>query len=111
MKTTKGKLRNITTGILHTNIGDVYIFLEEYLNEKGIMTHQLPSACRALQPILKRKLNKTWFDELWVKDGLDAIVEIDNITDEEKTEFWKSYEVYASEMWNVIKDKTVIVRT
>ena len=31
MKTTNGKLRNITSGILHTKVQDVYSFFEEYL--------------------------------------------------------------------------------
>jgi len=109
MKTTNGKLRNITTGILHTQIGDVYTFFEDYLDAKGIMTHQLPSAGRALESILKTKLDKEWFEKVWTKTGLDEPVEIPDLTDQEKKDFWKQYEINASEMWDKIKDKTIAV--
>ncbi len=111
MKTTKGKLRNITTGILHTDIGGVYTFLEEYLGEKGIMTHQLPSACRALEPILKTKLSEEWFTDEWIKEGLDEEIEVEDMTDFERGEFWADYKKKASEMWNKIKDKIIVVKT
>jgi hypothetical protein len=110
MKTTVGKLRNITTGILHTAIGDVYEFLEEYLDAKGIMTHQLPSACRALEPILKSKLPETWFVKEWVKAGLDVEAECPDLTEDEKKVFWESYEEHAGKLWDKIKDKTIIVQ-
>jgi len=109
MKTAKGKLRNITTGILHTNIGDVYLFLEEYLDVKGVMTHQLPSACRALNPILKKKLSKDWFTKEWQKNGLNEPIELPNLTKQEKILFWKKYEILSSKMWDKIKDKTIVV--
>lgn len=111
MKTTKGKLRNITSGILHTEIGDVYLFFEEYIGMKGIMTHQLGSACKAIEPILRTKFGKMWFTDEWIKDGLNVMVEVPDLTAEEKELFWKHYHAYASEMWDKIKDKTIIVKT
>jgi hypothetical protein len=110
METTKGKLRNITTGILHTNIDDVYLFLEEYVGAKGIMTHQLGSAVKALTPILQTKLSDEWFREEWIKVGLDKVIEITDLTEEEKIKFWKEYEVYSSELWKSIKNKAIIVK-
>lgn len=110
MKTTKGKLRNVTSGILHTEVGDVYKFYEEYIGEKGIMTHHIPSAFKALQPILKTKLSEEWFNEEWIKEGLNEPVEVADLTAEEKAEYWKQFNVYASEMWNSIKDKTIIAQ-
>jgi len=109
MKTTKGKLRNMTTGILHTEIGHVYEFIEEYTGEKGVMTHQIPSACRALEPILKTKLTAEWFTNIWDKEGLEIEVECPDMTEDEKQEFWKSYGEYSATMWDKIKDKTIIV--
>jgi len=55
MELTTGELRNITTGILHTEIGDVYLFFEKYLGCEGIMTHQIPSACRHFDKKKKKK--------------------------------------------------------
>lgn len=100
----------MTTGILHTTIGDVYEFIEEYTGEKGVMTHQIPSACRALVPILKTKLPPEWFNEIWLKDGLDEPCEVSDLTDEEKRSYWSEYGAYASAMWDSIKDKTIIVK-
>ena len=94
---------------MHTNIGDVYLFLEAYLGQEGIMTHQIPSAFQALQPIIKTKLGEQWFNKEWIKTGLDAEVVVADLTDDEKKEFWKEYEVYASQMWDKIKDKTIAI--
>lgn len=110
METTKGKLRNMTTGILHTNIGDVYEFLEKYLGAEGIMTHQIPSACRALEPFLKAKLSEEWFTKVWEKDGLDEPAQITDLTQEEKKIFWESYGEFASALWDKIKDKTIAIK-
>jgi hypothetical protein len=111
MKTTVGKLRNITTGILHTNIGDVYKFIEDYTGEQGIMTHQLPSACEALTPILKRKLIKRWFEPVWQKEFLDDEVEVPDMTEEEKQEYWKSYGEHSAKIWDLIKHKTIVIKS
>lgn len=110
MKTTKGKLRNITTGILHTDITDVYVFLDEYLDMGGAMTHQIPSAFRALEPILKKKLPEEWFTNEWIKTGLDEVVEITDLSPEELKTFWEQYKIYASAMWDKIKNKTIVVK-
>src|SRR5690606_34745779 len=102
MKTTVGKLRNITTGRLHTDIGQVYTFIEDYTGEKGIMTHHLPSACPALQEILKRKLDSSWFDGEWQREGLDTEVDVPDLTEEERKEFWERFNKANAEMWEAI---------
>lgn len=109
MNTTKGQLRNITSMILHTNIGDVYTFFEKYVGAEGIMTHHLPSAGRAIKPILENKLSDEWFTDKWIKEGLDEKVELPDLTDDEKKQFWESFEKFNSSMWDSIKDKTIIV--
>jgi hypothetical protein len=110
MKTTKGALRNMTSGRLHTDIGQVYQFIEEYTGEKGIMTHHIPSACRALLPILKTKLGPEWFTDEWIKEGLSESVEVSDLTVEERKLFWDSFNGYAAELLDSIKDKTIIVK-
>lgn len=111
MQTTKGKLRNITTGILHTNIDDVYSFIEDYTGEEGIMTHHLPSAAQALNPILRTKLPEEWFTNEWIKEGLDEPIELTDLTKEEKEQFWESFGEYAANLWSKIKDKAIVVHT
>lgn len=112
MKTTKGKLRNMTTGRLHTEIGDVYQFIEEYIGEKGIMTHHLPSACPPIQTILKRHLPEEYFNGQWIQTsqqmhGLSDIVEIPDMTEDERKEFWETFNKHAADLWDSIKDKTI----
>lgn len=111
MKTTKGELRNITTGILHTEIGKVYEFFINYLDMKGIMTHNLPPAYRAIEPIMVRKLAHLpeYFTKEWIKTGLDEAVEIPDLTSEEREEFWSAYQKYNGETWDSIKDRTIII--
>ena len=101
MKTTVGKLRSITTGILHTEIGDVYKFFEEYTGQKGIMTHHLPSAFKAIKPVLQSKLPPEWFAEVWQKEGLNVDVDVPDMTEDENKEFFVKFNEYNSEMWNV----------
>lgn len=47
------RLRNLTTGFLHTEIGHVYEDLGEITGAKGLMTHMLPRAMRAVKPWLR----------------------------------------------------------
>lgn len=110
METTFGKIRNVTSGILHTNIGDVYEFYDQYLDAPGIMTHHIPSAFKALQPILKNKLDDKWFTDEWIKEGLDEAYVIPDLTQEEKNAFWVSFGIYAGDLWDSIKDKTITVK-
>lgn len=111
MRTTKGALRNITTGRLHTDIGQVYKFIEEYTSEKGIMTHHIPSACPVIQEILKRHLSVEWFTDEWIKTGLDEIVEIPDMTEDERMEFWDEFNKRAADLWDSIKDKTIVIQS
>lgn len=109
MKTTLGKLRNVTSGILHTKIDDVYKFYEEYVKAEGIMTHQLPSAFKALLPILKTKLPEKWFTEEWIKEGLNEVVSVPELTEDELKTFWRSYSENAAHIWDAIEDKAIII--
>ena len=98
MKTTKGELRNITSGTLHTNIEDVYKFFNEFTGQRGMMTHHLPSAAKAIMPFLKSKLSDEWFTDEWIKDELDAVVEIADPTEDEKTDFWEKFHKFNMEL-------------
>lgn len=45
------RLRNLTTDKLHTQISDICEDIEFLVGEKGIMTHMLPNACKALKRV------------------------------------------------------------
>jgi len=55
------RIRNLTTGILHTRIEHVYEDLEHLTDAKGIMTHMLPNVCRAIEPWLRERITDERF--------------------------------------------------
>jgi len=59
------RLRNLTTGRLHTDIGHVYEDLGEITGQQGLMTHMLPRAMRAVEPWLREHVTdlRFWDDE------------------------------------------------
>ena len=47
------RLRNLTTGRLHTEMGHIYEDLELITGMKGLMTHMLPRALKSVEPWLR----------------------------------------------------------
>lgn len=62
------RLRNLTTGRLHTEIGHVYEDLETLTGERGLMTHMLPRALRSVEPWLREHV----IDPRFWDDGYDT---------------------------------------
>ena len=60
------RLRNLTTGRLHTKMGHIYEDLGIITGETGLMTHTLPLALRAVEPWLREhvKDKRLWDGEL-----------------------------------------------
>ena len=50
------RLRNLTTGRLHTEMGHIYEDLGWLTGESGLMTHMLPRAMDAVRPWLEEKV-------------------------------------------------------
>ena len=98
------RLRNLTTGILHTDIGHVYEDIEYFIGEKGIMTHMLPRACMALQHYLKSKLEARFFDQKLDINHVGEIL-IDPMGAEDLILFWEKYK----SMPNPIDGKKVLI--
>jgi hypothetical protein len=59
------RLRNLTTGRLHTQIECVYADLEQITGQPGLMTHMLPRASRAIEPWLRQHVvdQRFWEDK------------------------------------------------
>ena len=55
------RLRNLTTGRLHTPIGNIYEDLEFITGETGLMTHMLPRVMRAIRPWLQEHVTDARF--------------------------------------------------
>lgn len=54
------RLRNLTTGRLHTKMEDIYEDLETVIGE-ALMTHMLPRAIRAIEPWLREHVKDQRF--------------------------------------------------
>lgn len=50
------RLRNLTTGRLHTEIGHIYEDLGNITGETVLMTHTLPRVMRAVEPWLREQI-------------------------------------------------------
>lgn len=56
------RLRNLTTGLLHTNMGHIYEDLEYLTGARGVMTHMIPRLMMSIRPWLKKRVTD---DRLW----------------------------------------------
>lgn len=88
---TNQRLRNITTGRLHTEMGDIYEDVELLTGEEGVMTHQLPNAIRAMEPWLKKKVADLRFWDGKYDPSHEGETPIEPMNSEEKAEFFKRY--------------------
>lgn len=58
------RLRNLTTGRLHTEVSHYYEDLETLTDWHGLLTHQLPRVSEAITPWLKEVVrDKRFWDE------------------------------------------------
>jgi hypothetical protein len=55
------RLRNLTTGRLHTEMGHIYEDLGMLTGEQGLMTHMLPRAMKAVEPWLREQVKDERF--------------------------------------------------
>jgi hypothetical protein len=55
------RLRNLTTGRLHTEMDHIYQDLEFIIGEKGLMTHMLPRVMDAIEPWLIQQVTEPRF--------------------------------------------------
>ena len=55
------RLRNLTTGLIHTDMVHVYIDLGSIIGEPNLMTHMLPRAMRAIEPWLREHVTDQRF--------------------------------------------------
>ncbi len=85
------RLRNLTTGRLHTKMEDIYADIDMLTGEAGVMTHMLPNACRALEPYLRDVAPDA---RLW--DGAYDVshtgqIAVPQMNAEQRAEFWKRF--------------------
>ena len=84
MKISVLRLRNLTTGILHTKVEDIYTDLENITGETGLMTHMLPRVLNAITPFLKKHITDPIFWNNTFCPELTGEIEIPTPTVEER---------------------------
>ena len=98
------RLRNLTTGRLHTDIGCVYEDLEMLTGAKGLMTHMLPRAMKAVEPWLREHVTDPRFWDGEFDTTHTGEYDLPMPTKEDQKVFFERF----AEMTNPLADKEVI---
>ena len=98
------RLRNLTTGRLHTQIADVYEDLGIITGETGLMTHMLPRAMRAVEPWLREKITDVRFWDGEFDQSHTGEIELPMPTEDERKAMFSRYAAQP----NPLAGKTVI---
>ena len=98
------RLRNLTTGRLHTNIEHVYKDIELLTGMDGIMTHMIPNASRAMESFLKDSVKESRFWDVKYDTSHRGDYEISPMNAKEKEVFIKKY----NQLPNPLLNKNVI---
>lgn len=85
------RLRNLTTGRLHTEMGHIYEDIALITGEGGVMTHQLPNANRALQPYLREKVTDARFWDGEYDPTHTGEIDVPPMDEEAKKAMWERY--------------------
>ncbi|MES9841183.1 MAG: hypothetical protein ABW134_11575 [Candidatus Thiodiazotropha endolucinida] len=98
------RLRNLTTGRLHTEIGHVYEDLELITGERGLMTHMLPRVMAAVEPWLKDHIPEQRFWDGKYDTAHTGEYTLPGPTKEDRTAMFERYK----QMPNPLEGKDVI---
>jgi len=85
------RLRNLTTGRLHTKMEHIYEDIALITGEGGVMTHQLPNANRALQPYLREKVTDAMFWDGEYDTTHTGEIYVPTMDEEAKKAMWERY--------------------
>ena len=85
------RLRNLTTGILHTDIACVYEDIEHLIGETGIFTHMIPDAMRALRPWLRARVAEPAAWVVCLEDDSRAEIALEPMNETERADFWRAF--------------------
>lgn len=99
------RLRNLTTGRLHTEIGHVYEDLETITGERGLMTHMLPRAARAVEPWLREHVTDARFWDGEYDTTHTGEIALPEPTEEDRKAMFDRY----MEQLNPLEGKDVVV--
>ncbi len=98
------RLRNLTTGILHTKIDHVYEDLGLITGELGLMTHMLPRAMKAVEPWLREQIADQRFWDGKFDTAHIGEIDLPEATEEDKDGFFERF----AAMPNPVIGKSVV---
>lgn len=98
------RLRNLTTGRLHTEIGHIYEDLGMLTGEAGLMTHMLPRAMRAVEPWLRENVKDPRFWDGEFDTTHTGEFDLPTPTAKDREDFFERYKSQP----NPLEGKTVI---
>jgi hypothetical protein len=102
------RVRNLTTGILHTQVSDIYEDIEAITGEEGIMMHQLGNANTALEPYLREILpDERYWNGQWDTEHTGE-VDVPAMNDEQRSLFFERFGALPSPLANLGKDAVVL---
>jgi len=104
MKISNLRLRNLTTGLLHTHIDFIYKDIEFLVGDSGIMTHHLGMAAVALKPFLQSRLPASFFERVY-KPEEKGETEIEPLTAEERKAFFEVFDVELGKFWAQVSER------
>jgi hypothetical protein len=90
------RIRNLSTGILHTKIQDIYEDIDYLVGSDGVMTHMLPNAAKAIKPYIEKFASDQRFWNSEFDQSHYGETEIPQMNDDEKAAFWQRYEALPS---------------
>lgn len=89
------RLRNLTTGILHTNVEDIYEDLGTLTGDPGIMTHMIPRVMKAVKPWLQKHVEDKRFWDGKCDTTHVGEYKLPSPTEEEQAEMVESFKAQA----------------
>ena len=91
MIVTSQQLRNLTTGRLHTEMGDIYSLIDFITQSPGIMTHQIPRAVKAIEPWLREQVPAVRFWNGEYDPSHEGEYDLAHMTADENAAFFERY--------------------
>lgn len=105
------RVRNLTTGVLHTPVSDIYKDIEAITGTEGMMTHQIGNALDALRPYLRTVLHdERYWDGAWDTEHAGE-VDVPPMNDQQRKEFFARFASLPSPLANLGKNAVVVAVT
>jgi hypothetical protein len=98
------RLRNLTTGRLHTDMGHIYEDLGTITGEEWLMTHMLPRAMRAVESWLREHVKDERFWDGEFDQTHTGEIELPESTAEDRAAMFERYKAQP----NPLEGKEVI---